>query len=85
MAFDSEHPQPFSESPLGSDPSAGTAVLEAIVEEKRATQRQASELTASVARPGNAGAVTAVARDISEGGVFLAIAMCCVKRYAHFC
>jgi len=57
-----------------SDPMSGTAVLEAIVEEKRATSRQSLAMTARVIRSGTPVATDGVARDISEGGLFLTVA-----------
>jgi PilZ domain len=57
-----------------SDPMSGTAVLEAIVDEKRATTRQSLAMTARVVRLGGRAVADGLARDISEGGLFLTVA-----------
>lgn len=57
-----------------SDPMSGTAVAEAIVEEKRATVRQSRAMMARVVRLGTKAVAEAAMCDISAGGLFLTVA-----------
>lgn len=49
-------------------------MLEAIVDEKRATARQSRAMTAHVVRLGTKAVTQAAMRNISEGGLFLTVA-----------
>ncbi len=69
MSLGADHTNSFS-----SDLMSGTAVLEAIVDEKRSTLRESLGMTARVLRPGSDAVVEGSARDISEGGLFLTTA-----------
>lgn len=68
MSLNDEHVNSFDDS------MSGTAVLEAIVDEKRGTVRQSSSVIARVLRAGGGEVVEGSARDISEGGLFMTVA-----------